>query len=273
MQPFSVSVKPQASAPTGASSSSAKGLGSGVSALFTPNAHPRRGTFAALVAAQVLLLLALWLFYPLQIFPSLRDVARALGDLITSQGLLQELWASLTTAWQALGIATLLALGISYLTALPFFRPLAFAASKLRYLTLTGLTFFMALMLSSGHLVTGMTQVILGTTQEELDHARTLGLGEWGSFWEVMVRGKLADMLEVVRQNFAIIWTLITLVETLYQSEGGIGLLLYKQNRYLHLDGVLAIQLVILALGIAQDYGFEALRKTFFPHARLGSAV
>ena len=128
-----------------------------------------------------------------------------LGSLITSQGLLQELWASLTTAWQALGIATVLALLISYLTALPFFRPLAFAASKLRYLTLTGLTFFMALLLSSGHqvkltvlvfgatvyLVTGMTQVILGTTQEELDHARTLGLGEWGSFWEVVVRGKL----------------------------------------------------------------------------------
>jgi ABC-type nitrate/sulfonate/bicarbonate transport system permease component len=251
--------------------------------LFTPNAHPRRATFAALIAGQLLLLLAIWLFYPLQIFPRLGEVLGALGSLITSQGLVQELWASLTTAWQALGIATVLALLISYLTALPFFRPLAFAASKLRYLTLTGLTFFMALMLSSGYqvklmvlvfgatvyLVTGMTQVILGTTQEELDHARTLGLGEWGSFWEVVVRGKLPDMLEVVRQNFAIIWTLITLVETLYQSEGGIGLLLYKQNRYLHLDGVLAIQLVILALGVAQDYAFEGVRRVFFPYAGL----
>ena len=252
--------------------------------LFTPNAHPRRAPLAALVAGQVAILLALWLFYPLRLFPSLGEVLRALGGLITGQGLLPELWASLTTAWQALGLATGLALLISYLTALPFFRPLAFAASKLRYLTLTGLTFFMAQLLSSGHqvkllvlvfgatvyLVTGMTQVILGTTQEELDHARTLGLGEWGSFWQVVVRGKLADMLEVVRQNFAIIWTLITLVETLYQSEGGIGLLLYKQNRYLHLDGVLAIQLVILTLGVAQDYAFEALRKVFFPYAKLG---
>jgi len=257
-----------------------------MSPLFTPNAHPRRATLAALVAGQVLTLLALWLFFPLQLFPSLGDVCRAFGDLLTTQGLLPELWASLTTAFQALGIATVLALFISYLTALPFFRPLAFAASKLRYLTLTGLTFFMALLLSSGHqvklsvlvfgatvyLVTGMTRVILSTTQEELDHARTLGLGEWGSFWEVVVRGKLADMLEVVRQNFAIIWTLITLVETLYQSEGGIGLLLYKQNRYLHLDGVVAIQLVILAVGVAQDYGFEALRKVFFPYAGLGAA-
>lgn len=257
-----------------------------MTSLFTPNAHPRRATLAALVASQVLALLALWLFFPLQIFPNLGDVYRAFEDLLTTQGLLPELWASLCTAFQALGIATGLALLISYLTALPFFRPLAFAASKLRYLTLTGLTFFMALLLSSGHqvklsvlvfgatvyLVTGMTRVILSTTQEELDHARTLGLGEWGSFWHVVVRGKLADMLEVVRQNFAIIWTLITLVETLYQSEGGIGLLLYKQNRYLHLDGVVAIQLVILAVGVAQDYGFEALRKTFFPYAGLGQA-
>ena len=239
-----------------------------------------------MVAAQVAALLLLWLVYPLQLFPTLGEVLASFKDLVQTQGLVQELWASLTTALAALGIATVLALLIAYLTALPFFRPLAFAASKLRYLTLTGLTFFMALLLSSGHqvklsvlvfgatvyLVTGMTRVILGTTQEELDHARTLGLGEWGSFWQVVVRGKLADMLEVVRQNFAIIWTLITLVETLYQSEGGIGLLLYKQNRYLHLDGVVAIQLVILTVGVAQDYGFEALRRVFFPYAGLGAA-
>ena len=251
--------------------------------LFAPNAQPPRMVFNAMVIGQVALLLLLWLFYPLQLFPSLGEVFRALGDLATSQGLIQELWASMTTALQALSIATVLALLISYLTALPFFRPLAYAASKLRYLTLTGLTFFMALMLSSGHqvklsvlvfgatvyLVTGMTSVILTTTQEEMDHARTLGMGEWRSFYEVVVLGKLDEMLEVVRQNFAIIWTLITLVETLYQSEGGIGLLLYKQNRYLHLAGVVAIQLVILATGAAQDYVFGVLRRIFFPYSEL----
>ncbi|WP_073105674.1 ABC transporter permease [Hymenobacter daecheongensis] len=254
--------------------------------LFTPNAQPPRATFLVMVAGQALVLLLLWLFYPLRLFPSLGEVFRALGDLITTQGLIQELWASMTTALQALGVATVLALLISYLTALPFFRPIAYAASKMRYLTLTGLTFFMALLLSSGHqvklsvlifgatvyLITGMTSVILTTTQEEMDHARTLGMSEWRSFLEVVVLGKLADMLEVVRQNFAIIWTMITLVETLYQSEGGIGLLLYKQNRYLHLDGVLAIQLVILATGAAQDYAFGLLRRVFFPYSALAVA-
>ena len=254
--------------------------------LFLPNARPPRTTFTLMAAGQAGLLLLLWLFYPLQLFPSLGDVLRALADLTTTQGLIPELWASMTTALQALGMATVLALLISYLTALPFFRPLAYAASKMRYLTLTGLTFFVALLVNSGHevklsvltfgttvyLVTGMTAVMLSTTQPELDHARTLGLGEWRSFWEVVVLGKLADMLEVVRQNFAIIWTMITLVETLYQSEGGIGLLLYKQNRYLHLDGVVAIQLVILAAGATQDYLFGLLRRVFFPYAGLAAA-
>jgi ABC-type nitrate/sulfonate/bicarbonate transport system permease component len=254
--------------------------------LFTPNAQPRRSVFLSMVAAQVAALLLLWLVYPLQLFPTLGEVLTSFKDLVQTQGLVQELWASLTTALAALGIATVLALLIAYLTALPFFRPLAFAASKMRYLTLTGLTFFMALLLSSGHqvklsvlifgatvyLVTGMTSVILNTTQEELDHARTLGMSEWRSFLEVVVLGKLPDMLEVVRQNFAIIWTMITLVETLYQSEGGIGLLLYKQNRYLHLAGVVAIQLVILATGTLQDYVFEWLRRTFFPYSTLTAA-
>ncbi|MDO7876130.1 hypothetical protein Q5H93_15405 [Hymenobacter sp. ASUV-10] len=255
-----------------------------MTSLFTPNAQPPRATLLFLIAAQALVLLMLWLFYPLQIFPSLGNVLIALRELITSQNLIQELWASMTTALQALGAATVLALLISYLTALPFFRPLAYAASKMRYLTLTGLTFFMALLASSGqqvklsvlvfgatvYLVTGMTSVMLGTTQEEMDHARSLGLGEWRSFWEVVVRGKLAAMLEVVRQNFAIIWTMITLVETLYQGEGGIGLLLYKQNRYLHLDGVVAIQLIILVTGAMQDWGFTLLRRVFFPYVGLG---
>ena len=251
--------------------------------LFVPNAQPRRPVFLTMVAAQVLFLLLLWLFVPLKLFPTLGEVVTSFKELVTTQGLIQELWASLTTAIGALAIAAVLALLISYLTALPFFRPLAYAASKMRYLTLTGLTFFMALMLSSGqqvklsvlvfgatvYLVTGMTSVILSTTQEEMDHARTLGMSEWRSFLEVVVLGKLDEMLEVVRQNFAIIWTMITLVETLYQSEGGIGLLLYKQNRYLHLAGVVAMQLVILATGAAQDYVFGVLRRIFFPYSEL----
>ena len=86
--------------------------------LFTPNARPQPTVFYTMVAGQVLVLLLLWLFYPLQLFPTLGEVGAAFKDLVTTQGLIQELWASLTTALAALGIATVLALLISYLTAL-----------------------------------------------------------------------------------------------------------------------------------------------------------
>ena len=39
------------------------------------------------------------------------------------------------------------------------------------------------------------------------------------------------------------------------------------------LDGVLAIQLVILSLGVAQDYGFEVVKRGLFPYAGLGGVA
>ena len=46
--------------------------------LFIPNAQPRPSVFLTMVAGQVLLLLLLWLFYPLQLFPTLGGAALAL---------------------------------------------------------------------------------------------------------------------------------------------------------------------------------------------------
>jgi ABC-type nitrate/sulfonate/bicarbonate transport system permease component len=254
--------------------------------LFRPNHIPASGTYAAMAVTQLVVIVALWLWYPAQLFPSLGEVLRAFVSLVQEQQLVVELWASMMTVFQALAISALVAILISYLTVLPFFRPLAYLAIKMRYNTMTGIIFFIALLMSSGHgvklsimvvgttvyFITGMTQVILSTTEEEMNHARTLGMGEWRSFYEVVVMGKLDQMLEVIRQNFAMIWTFITVVETIYQTEGGIGLLLWKQGRYLHLDAVVAIQLLVIFVGAVQDYGFVLIRKLLFPYADLESA-
>jgi sulfonate transport system permease protein len=47
---------------------------------------------------------------------------------------------------------------------------------------------------------------------------------------------------------------MITLVEGLSMSEGGIGTLLIKYNKYNDLTNVLALQLVIFAIGLFFDY-------------------
>jgi len=254
--------------------------------LFKPNHTPTQTTYGAMAAVQLALLLGFWLFYPAQIFPSLGEVIAAFGTLISEQQLLVELWESMVTVFQALLISAIIALGISYLTALPFFRPLAFVAMKMRYNPMIGIIFFIALLVSSGHgvklsilivgttvyFITGMVGVIMSKTEEEMNHARTLGMSEWKTFYQVVVLGKLDQMLEVVRQNFAMMWTLITVAETIFQSEGGVGLLLWKQGRYLHLDAVIAIQILVMFVGAVQDYGFVFLRKFIFPYADLATS-
>lgn len=255
--------------------------------LFKPNHTLASGAYATMAMVQVLLVLCIWLFYPAQIFPSLSSVCNSFADLVTQQQLVVELWATMTTVFEALIISTIIALVVSYLTALPFFKPLAYISMKMRYNPMIGIIFFIALLVSSGHnvklsilivgttvyFITGMVTVMNTRTEEEMNHARTLGMSEWKSFYQVVVLGKLDQMLEVVRQNFAMMWTLITVAETIYQSEGGVGLLLWKQGRYLHLEAVIAIQLVVMMIGAIQDYGFVIIRKVIFPYADLESAI
>ncbi|MBN4663922.1 hypothetical protein H4F36_24175 [Escherichia coli] len=79
----------------------------------------------------------------------------------------------------------------------------------------------------------------------------------------------MADMLDLIRQNAAVGWTLLSMVEGLVRSEGGIGALLLNQNKYFNLSAVFAIQLTILAYGILQDFGLSYLRSVLCPWTRL----
>jgi sulfonate transport system permease protein len=78
-------------------------------------------------------------------------------------------------------------------------------------------------------------------------------------------------VLEILRQNFAIAWLMITLVEGLSMSEGGIGTLLIKYNKYNDLSHVIAIQGVIFLIGIGFDYLLGGLRRWLFPYVKLGT--
>jgi NitT/TauT family transport system permease protein len=73
-----------------------------------------------------------------------------------------------------------------------------------------------------------------------------------------------------MRQNAAVGWTLLTLVEGLTRSGGGIGAMLLNQNRYFLLAGVFAIQLTILSYGLAQDWLLSLLRDVLCPWSLLG---
>ncbi len=104
-----------------------------------------------------------------------------------------------------MGITILVSLALSYLTVLPFFRPIAFLFTKGRFLTLVGLSFLFTILTHSGHelkvvllvfgmsvfFVTSMMSVIQSITRNEFNHARTLRMSEWRVVWEVVILGKI----------------------------------------------------------------------------------
>ena len=81
--------------------------------------------------------------------------------------------------------------------------------------------------------------------------------------------GAAIQAFEILRQNAAIGWMMLTMVEGISRSEGGIGAMLLNQNKHFHLAEVFAIQLLILVFGMLQDYSLGALKRAVLPYADL----
>lgn len=117
--------------------------------------------------------------------------------------------------------------------------------------------------------ITSMASVIAAIPKSEFDHARTLRMSEWRVVWEVVVLGTAEKAFEVLRQNAAIGWMMLTMVEGIVRSEGGIGTSLLNVNKHFILADIFAIQIVILLVGMFQDYFIGIVRRVVCPYADL----
>jgi len=83
------------------------------------------------------------------------------------------------------------------------------------------------------------------------------------------VLGRADAAFDAMRQNAAMGWMMLTMVEGISRSEGGIGALLLNQNKHFRLEAVFAIQIAILLIGLFQDYSLGLAKKFLFPYADL----
>jgi NitT/TauT family transport system permease protein len=250
-------------------------------AVFTPHRVVAPRTLWVLGGAQMLVLVLLWARSPWEAVPRPAEVAHSLASLWLEQGLGPALFVSITTSVEAVVLATVLSFALSYATVLPAMRPIAALVTKGRFLGLAGLSFIFMMALGGGQLLrvgllvfgltvfltTSMVAEIAAIPQARFDHALTLRMGAWRLTWEVVVLGTADRALELVRQNAAIGWTLLTTVEGLTRAEGGVGTMLLDQNKHLHLAEVFALQLAILGVGLGQDVVLAWLRRVLCPHA------
>ena len=237
----------------------------------------------ALVGFWLAIALLAWLAMPFATLPKPGEVWSALGSLWWTHGMGPELYTTLKLIGHALLLTVVISMVLSYATVIAAFRPLVAAASKLRFLGITGLVVPFTLITGGGYtlkvwlltfgmatfFVTSMAQVVMDIPREQFDHMRVLGASELRIWWEVVVRGTLDKALDVTRQNLAMGWAMITMVEGISRAEGGLGAMILNQSKHFLLAEVYAILLVILVVGLILDYAIGALTRVLCPYAEL----
>ncbi len=253
--------------------------------LFTPFENVSKNTRLFIVLGWVVLLLGFWFVSSMgerHLFPSPQQVWQGFLELY-NEGLVVHIGSSLLLCFSAIGIAIVISLVFSYLSTVPIIKPVAKTLSKLRYLPLTGITFYLAILISdartmqvwvlvvfmSTYLTTSLLSMLNAIPQEEFDHARSLGCSRWEVLWEVVVKGRIDYVIDVIRQNLAIVWMMLVTVESILVAAGGLGFLIKNSDKFMNHGRIIALQIVILGVGLFIDFVLNYLRKAFFRYSKI----
>jgi NitT/TauT family transport system permease protein len=238
--------------------------------------------FLAIVGFWIILALSLWVESP-EMIPKPLSVFKNLFEFLSSREFYADLIQSMILTGKAMFISIGIASLVAYASVLPIFKPIAMFLVKLRFMSLIGLVFVFTLVLHNGGEVKlsllmfgivpfftlSLLSIIDKIGKNEFDLCRTLKYSNWQTLWELIIVGRMDYTIETIRANFAMAWLMITMVESFNMSEGGIGVMLFRLNKYNQLDKIFALQIVIFALGMLFDYGLQRLRYTLFPYIKL----
>lgn len=245
----------------------------------------KRQQALSIVGFWIVLFIAYWFIATSgsrHIFPSPGQVLQGFEDLY-KEGLVVHIASSLGLCLQATLISIVFSLLFAYLSPVPLMRPLAVMLSRMRYLPLTGITFYLTIMVSNArtmqvwvlvifmslYFITSLLGVIKDIPQEELDHARSLKCTRWEILWEVVIKGRLDYVIEVLRQNLAIIWMMLVTVESILVAAGGLGVLIKNSDKFANQGRIVALQIVILLVGLGIDVMLNTLRKGLFRYSKI----
>ncbi len=248
---------------------------------FSPLGKISGKTSTILVLMTIFSIAFFWQVVHIPFFPSPERAWKGFVHLWTKWDFLGEIITSASLNLLAVVFTLIIGLGIAYSTVIPAFRPLnASFATSLRFLSFGGMTLLISgisanqyfirmflLVFSMGvFYVTGMVGIIASIPKKEYDHCRVTGYGRWRTVWEVIILGRRAEAWELLKQNFAIGWMMLLTVENYSRSLGGVGVLMYSQEKFLKLENLYAIQITILLLGIFLDYLFGVAKKFIAPY-------
>lgn len=248
--------------------------------VFEPFGKVDKKTYWGIVAILSLIFFLIFEFGRSPLIPTPTAIGTSLLSQLGSSEFYGDLMASLTLTLIAMGKSIFVTMLIVYAATIPFFRPIAEFISKCRYLTLTGLVFIFTVMTKDmaslkmsllmfgivPFFVTSFLSVVMSIPQIEIDKARVNRKNKWETLLEVVIIGKVDSLFEVIRQNFAIAWMMITTVEAYDMAGGGLGTMLLKKNKVMELAPIFSTVIIVLLLGLLFDYLLSQTRLLLFPY-------
>lgn len=231
----------------------------------------------------LILLISAWVgcsFGDTHMFPTPSQVLMGFKDL-WYEGLMVHVGSSIWLCTQAVFISTIISLILAYSFTIQLLKPVGSFISKLRYLPLTGITFYLSILISdarnlqiwvlvvfmSTFLTTSLISMIKDIPTEEFDHARTQGCTAWEMLWEVVIKGRFDYVFELIRQNLAIVWVMLVTTESILVAAGGLGVLIKNNDKLGDNGKVIAIQIIIILLGITLDICITKIRRLLFRYS------
>ncbi len=244
-------------------------------ALWFPHIPLPSRAYQLVTLVYILVAGVLWVRMPESLFPGPLTMVQTFSRLWVEQALGREILTSLVLNLHLILCLILLGFAVVVMRSLGATKGLVTLLGNFRFLGMTGITLILTFYTSGAHslklsilvfsvgsfFVSAISRMVDAVPQAERDYARTLGMTEWESMYEVDLRGRLAEFIELLRQNQAMGWMMLTMVEGVAKSEGGVGTLLLQSQRTWSLPEVYTIQVTLWFLGLGIDYLFLRGRK------------
>jgi ABC-type nitrate/sulfonate/bicarbonate transport system permease component len=230
--------------------------------------------------------LLIWTFLPNNKFPPALEIIEAIPKLFAKNDLVGNFIISLSFCIKCMLYSLFIAFIFMLIARIPIFQSFAVFCRKFRFLPSVGLSFLfmrltdnvssqMSWMMIFGittFLVDGSVGIALSVTKDDVNYAKSLRLSRWQVFRELVIYSKLPTFFSMAISNFAIAWMLLSSIENIAKSSGGIGVVLAESSKYFHLDEVYATQILILFTGISIDFILNKVNNWIFPYITLKTA-
>jgi NitT/TauT family transport system permease protein len=240
----------------------------------------------ALIIASLLLPLVVWqlLFFSKTVdplfLPSPAATAKAAYNMITDGQLLDDTFASSRRVAFGFSISLLIAIPLglgmgTFRSIRALFEPFI---GFVRYAPATAFVPLLVIWLGLGE-QPKIALVVLGTVffntlmtanvvwqvpSELIKVTHTLGAGSWSVFRKVIFPHSVPGMIDVARVNLAAAWNLIVVTE-MFNAEFGLGRLIVRSQKFLHIDEIFAAIIVIGLIGVTTDVTLRMLRNRVAP--------